>query len=45
MSKVNRVIINTFFNNEQKKLADTVQKDNISDFKQRQREHVYYDPV
>ena len=36
MSKVNRVIINTFFNNEQKKLADIVQKDNISDFKQRQ---------
>ena len=36
LSKVDRVIANTYFNNEQKKLRDTVQKDNIKDFKQRQ---------
>ena len=37
LSKVNRVIKNTYFNNEQKKLRDTVRKDNIKDFKQRQK--------
>ena len=36
LSKVSRVITNTYFNNEQKKLRDTVRKDNIKDFKQRQ---------
>ena len=36
LSKVNRVITNTYYNNEQKKLRGTVRKDNIKDFKQRQ---------
>ena len=34
--KVSKVITNMYFNNEQKKLRDTVRKDNIKDFKQRQ---------
>ena len=45
LSKVNRVITNTYYNNEQKKLRGTVRKDNIKDFKQRQREHAYHNPV
>ena len=36
LSEVNRVITNTYFNSEQKKLRDTVLKDNIKGFKQRQ---------
>ena len=36
LSKVNIVITNTYYNNEQKKLRGTVRKDNIKDFKQRQ---------
>ena len=35
LSKVNRVIRNTYFSNEQKKLRDTVRKDKIKGFKQR----------
>ena len=33
--KVNRVITNTYYSNEQKKLQDTVQKNSIKDFKER----------
>ena len=33
--EVNRVITNTYFSNEQKKLQDTVQKNSIKDFKER----------
>ena len=36
LSKVSRVITNMYFNNEQNKLRDTVVKDNIKGFKQRQ---------
>ena len=43
LSKVNGVITDTYFNNEQKKLRDTVRKDNIKDFKQ--REHAYHNHV
>ena len=33
--ELNRVITNTYFSNEQKKLQDTVQKNSIKDFKER----------
>ena len=36
-SKINRIITNIYYNNEQKKLKDTVRKDSVKEFKQRQR--------
>ena len=41
LSKVNRVITNAYFNNEQKTLRDTVRKDSIKDFKQRQTKRAH----
>ena len=34
---VHKIITNIYFNNEQKKLKDSVRKDSVKDFKQRQR--------
>ena len=45
LSKVNRVVTNTYFNNEQKKLQDTVQKDNIKGLKQRQTKSLSWSPL
>ena len=36
-SRIHRIITNIYFNNEQKKLTDSVRKDSVKDFKQRQR--------
>ena len=36
-SRIHRIITNIYFNNEQKKLKDSVRKDSVKDFKQRQR--------
>ena len=36
-SRIHRIITNIYFNNKQKKLKDSVRKDSVKDFKQRQR--------
>ena len=36
-SRIHRIIDNIYFNNEQKKSKDSVRKDSVKDFKQRQR--------
>ena len=36
-SRIHRIIDNIYFNNEQKKPKDSVRKDSVKDFKQRQR--------
>ena len=36
-SKIHRIINNIYFNNEQKKLKDSVRKDSVKDLKQKQR--------
>ena len=38
-SRIHRIITNIYFYNKQKKLKDSVRKDSIKDFKQRQREN------
>ena len=38
-SRIHGVITNIYFYNKQKKLKDSVRKDSIKDFKQRQREN------
>ena len=44
LSKINKIIACKNFDNDQKELWDTVQKDNIKDFKERQtmRARAYY---
>ena len=44
LSKINKIIACQNFDNDQKELWDTVQKDNIKDFKERQtmRARAYY---
>ena len=37
-SRIHGIITNIYFYNKQKKLKDSVRKDSIKDFKQRQRE-------
>ena len=37
-SRIHRIISNIYFSSEQKKLKDSVRKDSVKDFKQRQRE-------
>ena len=36
-TRIHRIITNIYFNNEQKKLKDSVRKDSVKDFRQRQR--------